>query len=486
LLSWYSREFKNSPGFFDYIDAHRLHAKKDLSTWDASSLNDSRIKQSLGAQGQNKFAFTKEYLASLVFGDLRELQASLRENEDGAVVRRDSIQPIRDFFNSFFSPMKFIDVQIDCSPFRYIVQTPRGDIDIDDLSAGEKEVLNTFIHFHQLQPKNAVILFDEADAHLHPDLERRYLEVLRDVGSDNQIWLTTHSPEMMIEAGSEALFTVLKEPPGGDGNQFVQVSSNQQLHSSLTELMGSRGLVSFNQRIVFIEGTEASADRFIYEKLYPPGQHNISFVPVGDSGAVRSIAERVNSLLEASVGFQHYYSIVDGDLNRAVQEPGNGRLFKLPVYHVENFLLDEGILFEAVQIMLADKCPYQDSQSLVNDLHVLLTEETHLSSFARALLDSRIAALAKSAHDAVYQNKEWSLASTPKPEYDKVKEDAKQIMLDSIKNGDWRDKCKGRELLKAFCGKHGIKYEHFRNVVVGNLTAPPERLDAIMKQIVGG
>ena len=105
--------------------------------------------------------------------------------------------------------MKFVDVHLDTSPFAFIISTPRGEIDIDDLSSGEKEILNNYIRFHQLKPKDAVILFDEADAHLHPDLERRYLQVLKEVGKGNQLWITTHSPEMMIASGSDALYTVL-------------------------------------------------------------------------------------------------------------------------------------------------------------------------------------------------------------------------------------------------------------------------------------
>src|SRR5437016_12843983 len=116
---------------------------------------------------------------------------------------------------------------------------------------------------------------------------------------------------MMIAAGSESLYTVLKEPQANNGNQFVRVTSSEQLHRALSEVMGSRGLVSFNQRIIFIEGEEASADREVYEKLYPPSVHNVSFVPAGNSAAVRKTAERVNELLSASMEFQHYYSIVD-------------------------------------------------------------------------------------------------------------------------------------------------------------------------------
>jgi hypothetical protein len=110
--------------------------------------------------------------------DLQRLQAAQRAGRPDTF---DALAPIRQFFDRFFAPLRFVDVQIDQSPFRYIIDTPRGPIDIDDMSSGEKEAINVFVRFHQLQPKGSVILFDEADAHLHPDLERRYLETLRKV-----------------------------------------------------------------------------------------------------------------------------------------------------------------------------------------------------------------------------------------------------------------------------------------------------------------
>jgi len=139
LLSWYSRTFAKSPGFFDYIDAHRIIKKKQISTWDSSALSDARFKQTLGQVGTAKFQFTKDYLASLVMRDAQDMLASHRE---GNPRFPDSLKEIREFFDDFFSPMRFIDVRIDVSPFQYIIRTPRGDIDIDDLSGGEKEVLN--------------------------------------------------------------------------------------------------------------------------------------------------------------------------------------------------------------------------------------------------------------------------------------------------------------------------------------------------------
>jgi predicted ATPase len=298
LLSYFSR-LKGSPGFFDYITAYRSPQKINLTTWESRYLTDDLAKSTL-AMGQQKFQFTKQYLAGLRMRDLQTLQSTHRE---GNPIFPDSLREIRDTFGRFFSPMVFKDVYLDKSPFEFVVTGPMGEIDIDDMSSGEKEILNIFIRFHQLDPHGAVILFDEADAHLHPDLERRYLEELRRLSKGNQLILTTHSPEMMIAAGTEALFTILKEPRTDRQSQLVRVTANEELHEVLAELMGSRGLVSFNQRIVFIEGENASADRAIYEAFYPPSHYNISFVPAGDSSTVRKTAERVNALLTASIGF---------------------------------------------------------------------------------------------------------------------------------------------------------------------------------------
>jgi len=416
---------------------------------------------------------------------MRDLQDQQASHRAGTVAFHDSIKPIREFFNSFFSPMKFVDVRIDQSPFKYIIETPRGVIDIDDLSAGEKEVLNSYIRFHQLNPHGAVILFDEADAHLHPDLERRYLEVLRRIGEGNQLWLTTHSPEMMIAAGTESLYTVLKEPISGGGNQFVRVTTTADLHSALSEVMGSRGLVSFNQRIVFIEGVESSADREIYERLYPPSSNQVSFVPAGNSATVRKTAERVNELLSSAIEFQNYFAIVDGDITRAVAPPtgpGTGRLFELPVYHVENFLLDEVAILAAIHDMMGSKCPLADEVAVATQLKSIVELDAHIRPLASAMQDARLAEAAKDAWDSVYKGGPGTAAAIPA--FAQTETDARLMIKTAVADGTWKAKAKGRDVLRTFCREYGLNYEHFRNLVITKLKEPPSELAAIMAKIL--
>jgi len=477
LLGHYSRS--DSSPFFDFIGPYREIAKSTIAEWRPEFMADEAAKGTL-ALGQNKFQLTKRFLAGLKIRDLQAIQTLLLSGGEGP--SPDSLAPLRQVFNDFFAPMKFHDVYIQHSPFAFVIETPLGNLDIDDLSSGEKEILNIFVRFHQLNPRGSIILFDEADAHLHPDLERRYLESLKKLSNGNQVILTTHSPEMMIAAGSESLYTLAKQPAEGL-NQLARVTARDDLHQALTELMGSRGLISFNQRIVFIEGVEASADREIYEALYPPVSSNVSFVPAGDSSTVRKTAERVNELLSASVGFQQFFSIVDRDIVRAQDAPvTGGRLFRLPVYHVENFLLEPSEIFEVTQQLLRSKCPFSSIGQVESRLKELVLQDTHLKAFAGARFDAEVASIAKIAHDGVFKRE--TNVRVEVPEFQTIEAQARKELDTSIAKNTWRADCKARELLRSYCGQHGIKYEQFRNLLISRLKTPPEGLRAIMSEIL--
>lgn len=475
LLSYYSSK-DDSPGFFDYIEAHRPIQKSRLASWTPDSITDEITKETFTSGGR-KFRLTKNYLANLKMRDLQDLQRT------GKSI--DSLREIKEFFDEFFSPKKFKDVLMYDTPFKFIISTPIGDIDIDDLSSGEKEILNIFIRFHQLNPKGSIILFDEADAHLHPELARRYLEVLKRQGQNNQILLTTHSPEMMIAAGTDSLYTILKEPSENLENQFVRVTQNEDLHRVLSEIMGSKGFVSFNRRIIFIEGEDSSADKEIYEAAYPPSKHNVTFVPAGNSATVRSIAERINALLTAPMIYQEYYCIVDRDIDRFEPDPTEGkRLFKLPVYHIENLLVNEEEIFKVTHIMLAKNCPYSSVKEVTHVLKELVFSDNHFKPCERALFDAKTAKIAKDASRAIWKNQRDF--QPDKIVYSEIKKEARNKLQNAIDKDTWRAECKGRDLLKAYCGKHSLKYEIFRNIMISRISkdSPPPILADIMKNIL--
>ena len=155
------------------------------------------------------------------------------------------------------------------------------------------------------------------------------------------------------------------------------------------------------------------------------------------SATARKTAERVNELLTTESGFQFFYSIVDGDIDRSASDPTNGsRLFRLPVYHVENFLLEEEPVFRATRAMLGTACPFKDATEAGRALTEGLLNDVHLKPFTRALLDAKLDGLAKKAHDAVYSKS----ASEPvqRPEYSSVEREARAILTEAIAKNEWK------------------------------------------------
>jgi AAA15 family ATPase/GTPase len=127
LLSHYSSESNSMsvpPGFFEYINAYRQTQKIQLQQLDLGSLSDARIKETL-ALSDNKFQFTKQYLIACQFKDLHEFK-TLSNSEQK--VYKDSLEEIKELFDSFFAPMKFEDITINGSTFEFIISTPHGNI----------------------------------------------------------------------------------------------------------------------------------------------------------------------------------------------------------------------------------------------------------------------------------------------------------------------------------------------------------------------
>lgn len=478
LLRHYSAG-EDSPGYFDYITAHRRIEKTAMSSWNAELISDENAKRTFVSE--NKFQQTKNYLASLEMNDLHKIKNQLREGKVPENI--DSLKQIKDVFNRFFNPLKFKDIYLDKPPFRFVIDTPSGEIDIDELSSGEKEIFNIFVRFHQLHPNGSVILFDEADAHLHPDLDRRYLLELKEISKGNQVILTTHSPEMMIAAGSESLYTLIKNPIDCNSNQLVRVTQNDSLHEALSEIMGSRGIVSFNQKIVFIEGEYSSTDREIYEKFYPPEKYNISFVPAGNSCTVRSVAARVSLLLSSSMPFHQYFCIVDGDLERSDSADDINNLYRLPVYHVENYLLAPELILKTLRQYLGSSCSYQNSVQVEEKLKLIFLSEMHVTAFSKAYFDCELAKIAKCSYDAIY-TKNANATPVKIPDFQDVRKKVLKILENAIVDTSWKKIAKGRELLRALCGEHNINYLHFKNSIIANFECAPSDLQCIMDNII--
>ena len=392
---------ENAPGFFDYFNAHRRINKTNLSNITLNqSLDD--VKRGL-SQSEDKYNQTKEYLITLKIRNLLEIEKNLKGNP---LTGNNLYEEIVQFFNDFFHPMIFKDIDLSCSPIRFNIETPNGEIELDDLSSGEKEIFHSFVRFHRFSKEGAIVLFDEPDLHLHPEIIKRYLYHLKKISIGNQFIITTHSPEIMLGSDITSLYTIQKTISPERHSQIYQVINDSKRFELLRNTVGSSGIISFNKRIIFIEGEDSSSDLAIYEAYYPPHKNNIKFVPAKNSLGIKQVSKKIEELLSSSIGFQQYYCIIDGDMETSLSdENGLSRLYRLPVYHVENFLVDESKIFNATQKLLREKNPYKEIKEIKEELKALILENSHLNQYTKVLLEADNQKVINDFQTLVYKNR---------------------------------------------------------------------------------
>jgi len=91
-----------------------------------------------------------------------------------------------------------------------------------ELSAGEKGILHFIYSIHGYEIKNGVMVIDEPELHLHPQLQQKYVEILKEYSEREgiQFIIATHSPMFVTPETVEGLhifhiinkFTVVTTP----------------------------------------------------------------------------------------------------------------------------------------------------------------------------------------------------------------------------------------------------------------------------------
>jgi len=71
----------------------------------------------------------------------------------------------------------------------------------------------------------------------------------------------------------------------------------------------------------------------------------------------------------------------------------------------------------------------------------------------------------------------------PMPDFNSILPQAKNILEKSIVDETWKSRCKGRKILKLYCGQISQDYESFRNVLIENIKQIPKQLAEIIGKI---
>lgn len=100
-----------------------------------------------------------------------------------------------------------------------LVETYDGEIPLNQLSAGYQSCLSIFLEIimkaktiagfeKSIYEYDGLILIDEIDLHLHPEWQKKFLEILRWMIPDAQIIATTHSPHIIQSAEANEVIVI--------------------------------------------------------------------------------------------------------------------------------------------------------------------------------------------------------------------------------------------------------------------------------------
>jgi hypothetical protein len=151
------------------------------------------------------------------------------------------------------------------------------------LSSGEREVVNIVFDFLLRNPSDCIVIFDEPELHLHPELSYRLIQTLRAAGERNQFIFCTHSAEIISASLDNSVIFIAppKEPPI---NQAIRVTENDDTHQALRLVGQSIGIVALGKKIVLIEGQHGSLDKQTYGALLHGRFPDLVLVPSGGKG----------------------------------------------------------------------------------------------------------------------------------------------------------------------------------------------------------
>lgn len=146
------------------------------------------------------------------------------------------IDKVCDDINSIFSVMN-LDVKLaglsETSETKPIFRNSLGkEFDITGLSSGEKQLFLRALSLKFLEVNNSIILIDEPEISLHPEWQRKIIDLYKSIGNNNQLIIATHSPHVIGNITSHELRVMTKDDNG------IKLIDNDKLSETYGKSIG--------------------------------------------------------------------------------------------------------------------------------------------------------------------------------------------------------------------------------------------------------
>ncbi len=474
-----------SLGVFDFHGPQRTYSRENLDSLRLSSSTHELSSSALyntSAKYQNiKMQLANSYLVELI-GE--------KAGTGGSLGLPDLTKTIQSLFKQFFPSKEFVGV----------VPTPEGKLefpvrmsdgschDINELSSGEKEIVFGYVRLRNSEIQNSVLMFDEPELHLNPKLIEGLPEFYAENfgrAFGNQIWMVTHSDALIRGSLRQPSFSVfhLMEASVGEGvNQAHRVLAEEDsVDILMMELIGDAAVYRPRNPVVLIEGKESGSDVQLIGDLFPEYLAKANFVAAGDKQSVRRIHQallKVEDLVRVKV-----FSVVD--LDTEPYEDDSVSQLSWDVYHIENYLLDNEIIYEVLRSLnVKHELSLSDMDSYLKNCasktqHNLVRHRIwkHLDSFLKPLNvknpDLNDSDFAEKMHQRLASDLNQLRAKLDDDlsieSIANTRSRVESEVLKELDSGKWRQSFKGRDILKLVAKDIQIQYPHLRSLIISRM-----------------
>ena len=214
------------------------------------------------------------------------------------------------------------------------------EVPFETLSSGERVIMSMalwLLAIRQTSQHFKLLLLDEPDAHLHPSMTKRFLDVIQTTfvkARGVRVIMTTHSPSTVALAPQGSLFVMRRSTP-----RILPASSQTSAIASLTEgfVIAHAGM-----QIVMCEGkSDTPFYQTVWERLTDPDPHTgksilprsptLLFVNGQGKSTVRELVPRMRA-----AKLFHFHGLIDRDEGNAALEG----VHEISRRALENYLLD--------------------------------------------------------------------------------------------------------------------------------------------------
>ncbi|MCA8295019.1 AAA family ATPase [Burkholderia sp. AU30198] len=343
-----------------------------------------------------------------------------------------------------------------------------GEFGVRDMSDGERAALILAAEVI-LGDNNAVVIVDEPERHLHRSISSPLMQYLREIRPDLSWVIATHDLSLpRDDVGASVV--ILYQYFGQHVWQAELIADPGALPAPLSDAVyGAR------EKVLFVEGTEASRDRPLYQQIFK----GITIVPVG---TCRDVCDAIAGLnVVPQLHRMESRGLVDGD-NRddsaSLREKG---VSVLDVYAVESVYYHPKIiasmLRESAEEISENEVEKAAVEAIKDTLHLakMTAYRSYRERHLRSLLDETT--FSSVATEAVMVNGP-GLVSAAHAELEKLKAEGNWLEIAR------RYKIKATGAPQVIARKLGFSgYEQYERAVIKAL-ANSDELRTVMESIV--